>query len=253
MVCGLFVSGDFDLRFKVVVDSVIVLQFVVDEPEVLDSFQDAEFWFAEQGSMSSNSTRSGSFRRVITQRKRIEKMKLAMKTKEDRKQWRSEGGGEKEQKDVGSWIVDHLIIKWKNPKVDGVLPPGSMGWPLIGETLQLIAPGRSLDLHPFVKKRMQKYIVWELPVIVSTDNEINKYIFQHEGTLVELWYLDSFAKFFALEGETRVNAIGRVHRYMRGITLNHFGVESLKESLLPKIEDLLHANLSKCMGYSRSC
>ncbi|KAB5573881.1 hypothetical protein DKX38_001075 [Salix brachista] len=33
MVCGLFVSGDFDLRFKVVFDSVIVLQFVVDEPD----------------------------------------------------------------------------------------------------------------------------------------------------------------------------------------------------------------------------
>ncbi|KAJ6716239.1 CYTOCHROME P450 87A3-LIKE [Salix koriyanagi] len=145
----------------------------------------------------------------------------------------------------------HLIMKWKNPKIDGVLPPGSMGWPLIGETLQFIAPGRSLDLHPFVKKRMQKYgpifktSLVGRPIIVSTDNEINKYIFQHEGTLVELWYLDSFAKFFALEGETRVNAIGRVHRYMRGITLNHFGVESLKESLLPKIEDLLHTNLSK--------
>ncbi|KAJ6955367.1 rop guanine nucleotide exchange factor 3-like [Populus alba x Populus x berolinensis] len=37
--------------------------------EVLDSFQDREFWYAEQGSMSSNSTRSGSFRRVIIQRK----------------------------------------------------------------------------------------------------------------------------------------------------------------------------------------
>jgi hypothetical protein len=53
----------------------------------------------------------------------------------------------------------HLISKWKNPKIDGVLPPGSMGWPLIGETLQFIIPGRSLDLHPFVKKRMQKYVI----------------------------------------------------------------------------------------------
>ena len=53
----------------------------------------------------------------------------------------------------------HLISKWKNHKIDGVLPPGSMGWPLIGETLQFIIPGRSLDLHPFVKKRMQKYEV----------------------------------------------------------------------------------------------
>ncbi|KAJ6385352.1 hypothetical protein OIU77_028512 [Salix suchowensis] len=67
-----------------------------------------------------------------------------------------------------------------------------MGWPLIGESLQFIAPGRSLDLHPFIKKRMQK-----------------------------------------------------VHRYIRSITLNHFGVESLKESLLPKIEEMLHTNLSK--------
>jgi len=74
---------------------------------------------------------------------------------------------------------------------------------------------------------------------------MNKYILQHEGTLVELWYLDSFAKFFALEGETRVNAIGTVHKYLRSITLNHFGVESLKESLLPKIEDMLHTNLAK--------
>ncbi|KAJ4826394.1 Rop guanine nucleotide exchange factor 3 [Turnera subulata] len=37
--------------------------------EILDSFKDTEFWYAEQGSMSSNSTRSGSFRRVIIQRK----------------------------------------------------------------------------------------------------------------------------------------------------------------------------------------
>ncbi|KAG5222068.1 cytochrome P450 [Salix suchowensis] len=145
----------------------------------------------------------------------------------------------------------HFISKWKNPKIDGVLPPGSMGWPLIGESLQFIAPGRSLDLHPFIKKRMQKYgpifktSLVGRPIIVSTDNETNKYILQQEGTLVELWYLDSFAKVFSLEGETRLSAIGRVHRYMRGITLNHFGVETLKESLLPKIEDLLHTNLSK--------
>ncbi|KAG8475130.1 hypothetical protein CXB51_032000 [Gossypium anomalum] len=33
--------------------------------EILDSFQDREFWYAEQGSMSANSTRMGSFRRVV--------------------------------------------------------------------------------------------------------------------------------------------------------------------------------------------
>ncbi|KAI4303371.1 hypothetical protein MLD38_039012 [Melastoma candidum] len=37
--------------------------------ETLDSFQDTEFWYAEHGSMSGNSTRWGSFRRVVIQRK----------------------------------------------------------------------------------------------------------------------------------------------------------------------------------------
>ncbi|KAG5222973.1 cytochrome P450 [Salix suchowensis] len=124
----------------------------------------------------------------------------------------------------------HLIFKWRSPKIEGVLPPGSMGWPLIGETLQY---------GPIFKTSLVGR-----PIIVSTDYEMNKYILQHEGTLVELWYLDSFAKFFALEGETRVNAIGTVHKYLRSITLNHFGVESLKASLLPKIEDMLHTNLA---------
>ncbi|XP_071722252.1 rop guanine nucleotide exchange factor 3-like [Rutidosis leptorrhynchoides] len=38
--------------------------------EILDSFQETEFWYAEQGSMSSNSSPSlGSFRRVVVERK----------------------------------------------------------------------------------------------------------------------------------------------------------------------------------------
>ncbi|MBA0617348.1 hypothetical protein Godav_026805 [Gossypium davidsonii] len=33
--------------------------------EILDSFEDREFWYAEDGSVSSNSSRTGSFRRVV--------------------------------------------------------------------------------------------------------------------------------------------------------------------------------------------
>ncbi|KAI3444544.1 hypothetical protein Pfo_001209 [Paulownia fortunei] len=33
--------------------------------DILDSFQETEFWYAEQGSLSGNSTHSGSFRRIV--------------------------------------------------------------------------------------------------------------------------------------------------------------------------------------------
>ncbi|KAK4483471.1 hypothetical protein RD792_010663 [Penstemon davidsonii] len=33
--------------------------------DILDSFQDTEFWYVENGSMSGNSTRLGSFRRIV--------------------------------------------------------------------------------------------------------------------------------------------------------------------------------------------
>lgn len=50
------------------------------------------------------------------------------------------------------------VLRWRNPKCNGVLPPGSMGLPLIGETLQIAAPSYSWDMHPFVKTRVAKSV-----------------------------------------------------------------------------------------------
>ncbi|KAF2293622.1 hypothetical protein GH714_003471 [Hevea brasiliensis] len=146
----------------------------------------------------------------------------------------------------------HLIYKWRNPKCNGgVLPPGSMGLPIIGETLRLIIPSYSLDHHPFIQKRIQRYgpifrtSLIGRPVIVSADPDVNHYIFQQEGNSVEMWYLDAYSKLFQLEGESRLSAFGRVHKYIRSITLNHFGTDSLKENLLPQIEDMVNKSLQK--------
>ncbi|GAB4838637.1 hypothetical protein Ancab_028182 [Ancistrocladus abbreviatus] len=82
------------------------------------------------------------------------------------------------------------------------------------------------------------------PVIVSVDPDFNRYIFQQEGKLVEIWYMDSISKLFAHDGEARTNQAGYVHKYIRNVTLNHFGLESLREKLLPLMEDSIDRTLS---------
>ncbi|KAL6270947.1 hypothetical protein ACE6H2_027858 [Prunus campanulata] len=137
--------------------------------------------------------------------------------------------------------ITHWITQWRNPKCNGVLPPGSMGWPLVGETLNAMTSSYSIDLHPFFKKRLEKYgpifrtSLAGTPIVVSADPEFSSYLFQQGGKLVELGFFDSFTKIFKISGE--INTAGSIiHKYIRSIALNHLGAETLKEKLLPLIE-----------------
>ncbi|CAN1151128.1 Beta-amyrin 16-alpha-hydroxylase CYP87D16, partial [Linum perenne] len=73
------------------------------------------------------------------------------------------------------------VFRWKNPRCSngGKLPPGSMGFPLIGETIQFLLPSKSIDTHAFIKTRVQKYgplfktSLVGRPVVVSTDPEFS--------------------------------------------------------------------------------
>ncbi|KAK1374790.1 hypothetical protein POM88_030983 [Heracleum sosnowskyi] len=96
----------------------------------------------------------------------------------------------------------HWIYKWRNPKCNGVLPPGSMGLPLLGETLQFFAPNSSSDIHPFIKERIKRYgpifrtSLVGRPLIVTADPDFSHYVFQHEGELFQSWYPDTFTEIF---------------------------------------------------------
>ncbi|RVW50972.1 Cytochrome P450 87A3 [Vitis vinifera] len=145
--------------------------------------------------------------------------------------------------------ITHWVYKWRNPKCNGKLPPGSMGFPIIGETIQFFIPSKSLDVSSFIKKRMKKYgplfctNLAGRPVVVSSDPDFNYYIFQQEGKLVELWYMDSIAKLVGLDTSQSIAATGYVHKYLRNLALAHFGTEALKGRLLSKAEDMIRTRL----------
>ncbi|XP_010024953.3 cucurbitadienol 11-hydroxylase [Eucalyptus grandis] len=151
-----------------------------------------------------------------------------------------------------AWL-GHWVYRWRNPKCNGVLPPGSLGLPLIGETLQLMVPGDSLDLVPFLKDRIQRYgttfrtSVAGRSIIVSADPKFCHFVLQQHGKLFESWALDTFAKLFAQEGEASLN-VTDIHKYVRGTVLKHFGMEALKERLFPLMEEVSQATIKRWLG-----
>ncbi|XP_065858182.1 cytochrome P450 87A3 [Euphorbia lathyris] len=135
--------------------------------------------------------------------------------------------------------ITHWVYKWKNPKCNGKLPPGSMGLPLLGETLQFFAPNTSNDIPAFVKERVKRYgpifctnLVGR-PVVISTDPDLNYFIFQQEGKLLQSWYPETFTEIF---GRQNVGSLhGLMYKYLKNMVLNLFGPESLKK-MLPEVQ-----------------
>ncbi|RZC57261.1 hypothetical protein C5167_004567 [Papaver somniferum] len=135
----------------------------------------------------------------------------------------------------------HYVYRWRNPECNGEkLPPGSMGLPLIGETIQFFIPNNSLDMPMFFKKRLARYgsvfktsLVFH-KVVVSLDPDFNHFIFQQERKTVQLWYMDSFWDIFGKSIESSADLT--ILKYFRNCLLNQFGTETIKEKLLPKIE-----------------
>ncbi|XP_030547433.1 cucurbitadienol 11-hydroxylase-like [Rhodamnia argentea] len=142
--------------------------------------------------------------------------------------------------------VSHWKYKWRTRSSIGKLPPGSMGFPLIGETIQFLLPSKSIDIPPFLKKRIKRYgplfkthLVGR-PAVVSADPEFNRLILREEGKSVEMWYLDSFAKLVGHDAttdlEVKTNATGHAHKHIINVILKHFGPERLKDELLPQLQ-----------------
>ncbi|XP_047078280.1 cytochrome P450 87A3-like [Lolium rigidum] len=153
---------------------------------------------------------------------------------------------------AAAWLV-HLVLTryWPNPcnkAAQGArLPPGSRGFPLIGESLEFFAGSPSLELLPFFKRRQERYgpifktnLLGE-NLIVSLDPELNNLIFQQEEKLFQIWYPESLMRI--LGADCIIATLGSFHKHLRSLVLRLFGPENLRLVMLHDVQRIAHASL----------
>ncbi|XP_068664884.1 cytochrome P450 724B1 [Aristolochia californica] len=85
----------------------------------------------------------------------------------------------------------HLLYQRKELKH---APQGSMGWPLVGETLGFLRPHKSNSIGSFLQEHTSRYgkvfrsHLFGSATIVSCDHELNSFILQNEEKLFECSY-----------------------------------------------------------------
>ncbi|CAN0902710.1 Cytochrome P450 87A3 [Linum grandiflorum] len=147
-------------------------------------------------------------------------------------------------------VLPASLFYWFRKDRHPKLPPGSNGLPFVGETFQFFAPYTSADVSPFVKKRVQRFgpvfrtNLLGQRIIVSTDPEINSFVFKKDDELFKTWYTDSFGDIMG--NESFLSFQGSVHKYVRNLALSEFGPQNLK-SLLP---DLEHCTIHTLQSWS---
>lgn len=120
------------------------------------------------------------------------------------------------------------------------LPPGSVGWPFIGETFGYLRAHPATTVGHFMNQHIARYgkiyrsSLFGDRTVVSADAGLNRYILQNEGRLFECSYPRSIGGI--LGKWSMLVLVGDPHREMRAISLNFLSSVRLRAVLLPEVE-----------------
>ncbi|KAI5084588.1 hypothetical protein GOP47_0000757 [Adiantum capillus-veneris] len=149
---------------------------------------------------------------------------------------------------VHAWWWD---VKYRVKSRRRRLPPGSMGWPLLGESLHLVfrlhSSSSSIKPAPFFDQRQARFgpifksHLFGEPVVVLTSSSINTFVLQKEGVLFKSAYPASFV---GMMGKfSLMTAHGPVHARLRRQIMRIIGSASLPH-YVSEIEENILARLS---------
>lgn len=137
------------------------------------------------------------------------------------------------------------LLKWNEIRYSSItkgLPPGTMGWPVFGETTEFLKHGPN-----FMKRQRARYgsffktHILGCPTIVSMDPELNRYILMNEGKGLVPGYPQSMLDIL---GKCNIAAVhGSAHKHIRGSLLSLIGPLVIKDQLLPKIDEFIRSFL----------
>ncbi|KAH6803587.1 hypothetical protein C2S51_031834 [Perilla frutescens var. frutescens] len=118
-------------------------------------------------------------------------------------------------------FITLLTVFKKLTRASRNLPPGSYGWPLLGETAEFLRAGLDGTPENFVRERAEKYKsqvfkTWIMgePMVVLCGAAANKFLFSNENKLVTVWWPSSVRK---LLGPCLATSGGEEGRQMRRV------------------------------------
>ncbi|CAN8257965.1 unnamed protein product [Cochlearia groenlandica] len=145
--------------------------------------------------------------------------------------------------------ISHWLYRWSNPdhKCKGKLPPGSFGFPIIGETIEFFKPCGLLEISPFFQKRMLRYgplfrtNILGSKMVISTDADVIYEIFRQENKSFVLSYPDIFVKAFGKDNLFLKE--GDIHKHIKQITMHLLGSEGLKQNMVGIMNQAIREHL----------
>lgn len=140
------------------------------------------------------------------------------------------------------------VLRWNEMRFRKKgLPPGTMGWPVLGENTDFLGQGPS-----FMQNRRARYgsvfksHILGCPTVVSMDPDLNRYILLNEKKGLVPGYPQSMIDIL---GKSNIAAVhGPLHRVMRDAFLAIFNPNVMRENVFPKIDAFMSSHLSNWFG-----
>eukprot|EP00250_Pteridium_aquilinum_P005681 c15737_g1_i1 orf=321-1757(+) len=128
------------------------------------------------------------------------------------------------------------------------LPPGNMGWPFLGQTLEFLASKPSLTSQPFIEEQSSRYggvfksHLFGQPFVISTDAEVNHFVLQNEGVLFQSCQpMSAYTRI--LGKQTLVETHGDLHKKVHAALVETIDRDKLKREVFDFLQSIILTRL----------